>query len=459
MSEETPGAFDAVRRFFSLDGDVLVLSVAMFAFSLSFQMTGRYIPEYMRVLGAGAGAIGLYGSIGTLIGAVYPYPGGALSDRIGSRTALTLFGVASTAGFVVWLFAETAGILTVGGITVPVGAVPLIEAGSITLDPVSIPVGIVLGLFLTQAWKSFGLGATFAVVKQSTAPDALATGFASTETFRRVGFLVGPLLAAAVLAATARFEIGFKIVLGIAALLAGVATVTQHRLYDATEDTIGDSFSGIGAVLTDLREMPSPLRPLLVADALVRFANGMVYVFFVIVITNVLAVGLSVPTIEVFGASVGGFSLRPDAFFGILLAIEMLIALLTMAPAAKLARRVGLKPVVALGFGVYAVFPVLLINAPANAVVVGVLFAFSGLRFAGLPAHKALIVGPASADAGGRVTGSYYLVRDAVRIPSAAIGGWIYTIDPRLAFGVASAIGLVGTLYFLAAGQEFEADA
>jgi len=43
------------------------------------------------------------------------------------------------------------------------------------------------------------------------------------------------------------------------------------------------------------------------------------------------------------------------------------------------------------------------------------------------------------------------------RIPSAAIGGWIYVVDPVLAFGIASGIGLLGTIYFLAFGEEFEA--
>lgn len=38
----------------------------------------------------------------------------------------------------------------------------------------------------------------------------------------------------------------------------------------------------------------------------------------------------------------------------------MLIALLSMAPVAKAAERVGLKPVVALGFVVYALFPIVL---------------------------------------------------------------------------------------------------
>ena len=144
-----------------------------------------------------------------------------------------------------------------------------------------------------------------------------------------------------------------------------------------------------------------------------------------------------------------------------------------MPPAARAAERVGLKPVVALGFLVYAVFPVLLINVPADtpltAPLVVVLFAFSGLRFAGLPAHKALIVGPAERDTGGRVSGSYYLLRNAVVIPSAALGGLIYggfsvpgtdvsvAGDPVVAFGLASAIGLVGVAYFALFGTEYDA--
>ncbi|AUV80483.1 MFS transporter [Salinigranum rubrum] len=428
MADTETGVRGTVRQFLALDGDVLVLSVAMFAFSLGFQMTGRYMPRYLSVIGAGSLAIGLYGSFGNLISAVYPYPGGAVSDRIGSRTALTAFGLASTLGFVVWYAAG------------PLAGVPL--------GPTSAGVVVVfLGLVLSQAWKSFGLGATFAVVKQSVAPDKLATGFASTETVRRLAFLLGPLLAAAILARFA-FDVGFRYVLLVAAAFGAVGTLAQHVLYDASADSFGKSFAGVETVVDDIRSLPSPLRPLLVGDTLVRFANGMVYVFFVIVVTEFLEVSVTLPLVG---------RLSPDAFFGVLLAVEMAVALLTMVPVAKLAERVGLKPVVALGFAVYAVFPVLLVSAPADPLVVGVLFALSGLRFAGLPAHKALIVGPAEANAGGRVVGSYYLVRNAITIPSAAVGGWLYAGSPAVAFGVATVVGLVGTGYFLLAGEEFEA--
>jgi hypothetical protein len=173
----------------------------------------------------------------------------------------------------------------------------------------------------------------------------------------------------------------------------------------------------------------------------------MVYVFFVVVVTDLLGVGFTA----------FGVSLSPAAFFGVLLGVEMTVAVLTKLPASLLAERTGLKPVVGLGFLVYATFPALLVAAPADQWVLVALFAFSGLRFAGLPAHKALIVGPAAADAGGRATGTYYLARNAVVVPSAALGGVLYGVAPTLAFGTASAVGLVGVALFALFGREFEA--
>ncbi|WP_254864014.1 MFS transporter [Halovivax gelatinilyticus] len=455
---EEPDPLHPVRQFFALERDVLVLSLAMFAFSLGFQMTNRYMAEYMVALGAGAVAVGLFGTFGNVIAAVYPYPGGAISDRIGSRYALTAFGLCSTIGFGIWL------------------AAPLVS--DVTVGPTSLAiVAIFVGLLFSQAWKSFGLGATYAIVKQSVAPSRLAAGFASTESFRRTAFLVGPLLAAMVFLVigadtvaeeltSAEVVTAFQWILGIAIVFAVLGTIAQHVLYDPSGDSFGKTFEGVSQIRRDLRDLPPELKPLLVGDTLVRFANGMVYVFFVLVVTQFLAVGLDLP----FSLPVVGDSLSPQAFFGLLLALEMFVALLVMVPAAKLAERVGLKPVVAAGFLVYAVFPIMLISAPESAAVLALLFAFSGLRFAGLPAHKALIVGPAEMGAGGRVTGSYYLLRNVIVIPSAALGGFLwagisnpltgeelFAGSPTVAFVIATIIGLVGTAYFLLFGKEFEA--
>jgi MFS family permease len=436
-----PDILDPFRQVLSFERDVLVLSVALFAFSLGFQMTSRYIPQYLSVLGASGFVIGLFGTVQNIIGAVYPYPGGALSDRLGSRYALTLFGLVSSLGFLFWLVAPALGTLSLLGVTI---------------EPW---LWIFVGLFFAQAWKSFGLGATFAIVKQAVPPSHLARGFASTEVFRRTAFLVGPLIAAGVLWALPDFQTGFQVILAIAVVFGVLATVTQHLLYEPEDTQIGSTFEGVSEIIDDLRDLPPELRPLLVADTLVRFANGMVYVFFVIVVVQFLEVGVDL----------GAITLEPDVFFGVLLAVEMVVALVSMPLAATLAERVGLKPVVAVGFSVYAIFPILIINAPANAIVVTLLFAYSGLRFAGLPAHKALIVGPAERDTGGRVSGSYYLLRNTIVIPSSALGGALYDGfslpktpiayegSPILAFTLATVIGVVGTGYFLVFGREFEA--
>ena len=86
-------------------------------------------------------------------------------------------------------------------------------------------------------------------------------------------------------------------------------------------------------------------------------------IFFVLVVTQIYGVGVDT-TVSLAGLS-RPIVISPGAFFGYLLGVEMLIALLTMAPAAKTAERVGLKPAVAVGFAVYATFPVLLIHGPA----------------------------------------------------------------------------------------------
>lgn len=435
---EAAGPIDAFRQFFGLRRDVLVLSLAMFAFSLGFQMTSRYLPEYMVALGASGFVVGLFGTFGNVISAVYPYPGGAISDKLGSRYSLTLFGLLSTLGFAVWLFAPGIGIVDVAGLTIR----PWIW--------------VFVGLVLAQAWKSFGLGASFAVVKQATDPSRLAAGFASTETFRRTAFLIGPVLAAILIGLSSDFTVSFQFVLGVAVLFGIVGTVVQHVLYDASQDSLGGSIDGLTQIREDLAEMPTELKPLLVGDTLVRFANGMVYVFFVLVVTQIAGVGFE-RNLSLAGASYG-IDLSPQAFFGYLLGLEMLVALLVMAPAAKLAERVGLKPIVAAGFAVYAVFPVVLINAPETAAAMAAVFAFSGLRFAGLPSHKALIVGPAGQGSGGRVTGSYYLLRNTIVIPSAALGGYLWEfVSPTIAFSIAAVIGLLGTGYFLVYGEEFDA--
>src|SRR5512139_2088447 len=65
------------------------------------RMAERFLPIYIMALGGGAIAIGLLNAMDNLLSALYSFPGGYLSDRIGVKRALLVFNLVAMAGFAV----------------------------------------------------------------------------------------------------------------------------------------------------------------------------------------------------------------------------------------------------------------------------------------------------------------------------------------------------------------------
>jgi MFS family permease len=65
------------------------------------RMAERFLPIYMMALGGGALTIGLLNAMDNLLSALYSYPGGYLSDRIGVKRALLVFNLLAACGFAV----------------------------------------------------------------------------------------------------------------------------------------------------------------------------------------------------------------------------------------------------------------------------------------------------------------------------------------------------------------------
>ena len=76
---------------------VTTLAVALFVFGFGEELWFRYLPAYLRTLGASAFGVGLFGTLKDLLDAAYAYPGGVLADRLGTRRALLSFGALNTA--------------------------------------------------------------------------------------------------------------------------------------------------------------------------------------------------------------------------------------------------------------------------------------------------------------------------------------------------------------------------
>ena len=85
----------SVAAFFALKRNLVVLLLAILVIGMGEELWMRFVPKYLKTLGAPALAIGLYDALRTLLGAIYAYPGGVVVDRWGHRRAFLIFNVFS----------------------------------------------------------------------------------------------------------------------------------------------------------------------------------------------------------------------------------------------------------------------------------------------------------------------------------------------------------------------------
>src|SRR5260370_11105975 len=125
-----------IADFLALRRNTSLLLVALVLAMTGERLWLTFAPKYLETLGAGVLIIGLFDALQTLLGAVYAYPGGWLTDHWGQRRSLLLFNALSLAGYVIVLVWQHW-------------------------------LALVLGAFLFLAWSALSLPTTFAVVATS----------------------------------------------------------------------------------------------------------------------------------------------------------------------------------------------------------------------------------------------------------------------------------------------------
>jgi MFS family permease len=108
--------------FWGLERNVLVMTIAGTIQAIGVGLWSGYLPKYMGELGARAVMIGAFATLGALVGLVFPYFGGLLSDRLGRGRAMVLASTLAVGGHLVYIVAPSWWMLFPGSLLTSAGA-------------------------------------------------------------------------------------------------------------------------------------------------------------------------------------------------------------------------------------------------------------------------------------------------------------------------------------------------
>ncbi len=419
---DTRRRFGRVAEFLGLRRNIVALLAMVVLVGLGEKMAERFLPLYLMALGGGALSVGLLNGMDNLLSALYSFPGGYASDRLGAKRALLLFNLIAMAGYAIVI------------------AFPTWQA-------------VLVGAVFFVSWTAVSLPATMDMVATFLPKNKRTMGVSLHSLVRRVPMALGPVIGGALIGLFGE-TLGVRLAFVAALVLAGASLALQQTLIDEVRrpPEVGGPAPSYGLSL-----LGRPLRNLLVSDVLIRFCEQIPYAFVVIWCVSLHQI--------------------TPLQFGVLTAIEMATAMLIYVPVAYLADRSVKKPFVVATFVFFTAFPLVLLAA-RSFWVMAIAFVIRGLKEFGEPTRKALIMDLAPEGRKAATFGLYYLIRDVI-VSVAAFGGALLwdastarviaetlgvglalvpffeaVASPATNFLVAFAFGAAGTLYFALFGRD-----
>ncbi|HWQ90795.1 MAG TPA: MFS transporter [Clostridia bacterium] len=387
----------SIGDFLALRRNTTLLLVTLVLAGTGERLWLGFTPKYLQTLGASVLIIGLFDALQTLLGAIYAYPGGWLTDRWGQRRSLLLFTAFSLMGYLTVLMWQHW-------------------------------LALVLGSFLFLAWSALSLPATFAVVATSLDRRQHTMGVGVQSMIRRVPMIIGPLVGGWLIT-----HYGWKqgvqwALVGCIVLSAATGVFQWFMREPARDASLGATLTNDGHSFVEVVKSFSPtLRELLISDILIRFCERLPYAFVIL-----------------WAMNHGGVTAQQ---FGLLTAIEMVTAMVCYIPVAHLADKHGQRPFVLATFLFFTLFPIMLLWAHTFAWLVAA-FVVRGLKEFGEPARKALIIAQAAPELRARTYGAYYFIRDCIVTLGSFAGAWLWSISPQANFVGAAICGALGSLWF-----------
>jgi MFS family permease len=389
-----------IKTFLGINKGLTGLLVMVILVGLGEKMAERFLPLYLTALGASLLIPGLLNGLDVFLSAIYSIPGGWFTAKYGYKSSLLLFNLVAMVGFAIVII---------------------------------IPhwIAVIIGSFFFLSWSSLSLPAAMELIRGEVPKNKQVMGVSLHSLVRRVPMALGPVIGGLLidrLGITDGIRLSF-----VLALILGIISTAIQQFTLKKDIPQGDG----GTAFVSVLKFPSGLKWLLASDILVRYCEQMPYAY------------IAIWTIS----TTGGAGITASQF-GVLTAIEMVVALLVYIPVAYFADRMRKKPFVVVTYLFFTLFPLLLWFSTNFALLV-VAFIIRGLKEFGEPTRKSLIMDLSPEGNKPVYFGSYYFYRDVIVTGSAVLGAFLWkNATPALTFIISTGFGLAGAVIFTIWGQD-----
>ncbi len=389
-------------NFFGLNSSMVAMIVMVVLIGQGEKMAERFLPLYITALGGTVIAVGLLNSMDNMLSALYSFPGGYLSDKLGYKKALIVFTLVAMFGYALVILIPDWRIVLIGAV-----------------------------FFIS--WTAVSLPAIMSMVSRAVPKEKRSMGVTVHSFVRRIPMALGPVLGGLLIGVYGQV-VGVRLAFGAAFALGLVSIVFVWFFMHEDGGAKKSEPLRLMVMLRQIRHN-APLLNLLTSDILIRFAEQIPYAF--VVLWVVQNNGLK------------------EIQFGLLTTVEMVTAMAIYIPIAYLADKYTKKPFVLITFGFFTLFPlVLLFSRSMPALILA--FIIRGLKEFGEPTRKALIMDLAPEDAKAATFGTYYLVRDCIVSVVSFAGAYLWQVSPAANFLTAFGCGVVGTVLFAIFGKDLK---
>ena len=392
---------EKIIEFLGLRKNVVTLLAMVILVGMGEKMAERFLPVYLIALGGGAMSVGLLNGLDNLLSALYSFPGGYLSDRLGYKRALVFFNLLAMSGYMIVIL------------------LPCWQA-------------VIMGSIFFLSWTAISLPASMSLISRVLPTGKRTMGVSMHSLVRRVPMALGPVVGGAFIQLYG-IRSGIRLAFIVALIMGLISLLMQQMLIKEDEEKKDVSLQAEKNPFRMLTIMGPSLRNLLISDIMIRFCEQIPYAF--VVIWCLHHAGVS------------------PVQFGILTTVEMVTAMLIYIPVAYLADRSSKKPYVVVTFLFFSLFPLAILFSRSFNLLVMV-FILRGLKEFGEPTRKALIMDLAPEDKKAGMFGAYYLVRDVIVSVAAFGGAYLWILSPATNLITAFGFGILGTTFFFIYGKD-----